>query len=77
MPYARALAERAAASDRPATVRLAGAQLHVALHSYLCFIAANYLRLDSEDDEQMILAYAADQRRKLVDIVEQPQPRAA
>jgi hypothetical protein len=43
----------------------------------LCFIAANYLRLDSEDDEQMILAYAADQRRKLVDIVEQPQPRAA
>jgi hypothetical protein len=73
MPYLRALAERAAASDRPEGVRLSGAMLRIVAHNYLTFIARNFLHIDSTDDEFIIRRYAADQRRELVDIVE---PRA-
>src|SRR5205085_5518631 len=77
MPYLRALAERASASDRPQGVRLSGTMLRIAMHNYLAFIARNFLHIDPGDDQNMIRRYAADQRRELIDIVEQPTRRVA
>jgi hypothetical protein len=77
LPYVRALADRASAADRPDGVRLSGTMLRIALHNYLEFIGESFLRIKPSDDNETIRRYAADQRRPLIDIVEQPGRRAA
>lgn len=77
MPYVRALADRASASDRPEGLRLSGTMLRITLHNYLQFIAGSFLHIDVTNDEEIIRRYAADQRRPLLDMVEQPSRRVA